>query len=116
MSDIEDLEHDLNTVIEHNVELQVKITELETKLANMAALVAKKDEALDRLARLGNGEKFGNSVGNEIAQEALALTDDSIEIKEYGYVEYEDGAEYIACTEENSPPDRCKLYTISVKP
>lgn len=28
-------------------------------------------EALERLARLGNGDQYGNSIGNEIAQEAL---------------------------------------------
>jgi hypothetical protein len=28
--------------------------------------------ALDKLARLGNGDRFGNSIGNTIAQEAIA--------------------------------------------
>lgn len=28
--------------------------------------------ALEKLARLGNGDSYGNSVGNEIAQNALA--------------------------------------------
>ena len=28
-------------------------------------------EALEKLARLGNGDQYGNSIGNEIAQEAL---------------------------------------------
>ena len=27
---------------------------------------------LDKLARLGNGERYGNSTGNKIAQEAIA--------------------------------------------
>ena len=31
--------------------------------------------ALNKLARLGNGENYGNSVGNVMAQEALAATD-----------------------------------------
>ena len=31
-------------------------------------------EALERLAKLGNGERYGNSEGNEIAREALAQT------------------------------------------
>lgn len=29
-------------------------------------------EALEKLARLGNGDRYGNSIGNEIAQDALA--------------------------------------------
>ena len=29
-------------------------------------------EALDKLARLGNGDRYGNSIGNTIAQEAIA--------------------------------------------
>lgn len=29
-------------------------------------------EALERLAKLGNGDHYGNSVGNEIAKAALA--------------------------------------------
>jgi len=28
--------------------------------------------ALDKLARLGNGDRYGNSIGNTIAQEAIA--------------------------------------------
>ena len=28
-------------------------------------------DALEKLARLGNGDRYGNSVGNEIAQDAL---------------------------------------------
>lgn len=31
--------------------------------------------AMNKLARLGNGERYGNSVGNVMAQEALAATD-----------------------------------------
>lgn len=42
-----------------------RIEELEAKLAKAVA-------ALDKLARLGNGEKFGNSDGNMIARAALA--------------------------------------------
>jgi hypothetical protein len=29
-------------------------------------------EALEKLARLGNGDQYGNSIGNEIARAALA--------------------------------------------
>lgn len=29
-------------------------------------------EALERLARLGNGDQYGNSIGNDIAKAALA--------------------------------------------
>lgn len=46
------------------VESEQRIAELEAKLK-----VAR--EALDKLARLGNEPRLGNSVGNEIAKEAL---------------------------------------------
>ena len=34
-------------------------------------------EALERLARLGNGDNYGNSIGNEIARAALAKLEES---------------------------------------
>ena len=34
-------------------------------------------EALERLARLGNGDNYGNSIGNEIARTALAKLEES---------------------------------------
>lgn len=34
-------------------------------------------EALERLARLGNGNNYGNSIGNEIARAALAKLEES---------------------------------------
>ena len=36
-------------------------------------------EALERLARLGNGNNYGNSIGNEIARAALAKLEESHE-------------------------------------
>jgi len=44
--------------------MQERIAELEKEKEVMRV-------ALDKLARLGNGERFGNSIGNEIAQDAL---------------------------------------------
>ena len=32
-------------------------------------------EALEKLARLGNGDQYGNSIGNEIAQQAIKQTE-----------------------------------------
>jgi hypothetical protein len=34
-------------------------------------------EALEKLAKLGNGDEYGNSVGNEIARAALSLLEES---------------------------------------
>ena len=52
---------------ENDVEaLQARIAELEQQLAELR-------EALEKLARLGNGDRYGNSEGNVIAQNALAL-------------------------------------------
>ena len=42
------------------------IEKLEQQLAELR-------EALEKLARLGNGDRYGNSEGNVIAQNALAL-------------------------------------------
>ena len=39
---------------------------------DLEAKLAKAVEALDRLARLGNGDRYGNSEGNVIAQTTLA--------------------------------------------
>ena len=44
---------------------EARIEELEAKLAEMT-------EALEKLARLGNGDHYGNSDGNMIAIRALA--------------------------------------------
>lgn len=57
--------------------------ELEKELYECQAREAKLREALDRLARLGNGPHYGNSVGNDIAKEALALPQDDTALKEY---------------------------------
>jgi hypothetical protein len=47
-----------------NEEVSKKIAELERQLAEAT-------EALEKLARLGNGDRYGNSDGNVIAQQAL---------------------------------------------
>lgn len=59
------------------------IANLTAKLAESQAREAKLREALDRLARLGNWPHYGNSVGNDIAKEALALPQDDTALKEY---------------------------------
>jgi hypothetical protein len=42
------------------------------RIEALTAKLAKAVEALDRLARLGNGDRYGNSEGNVIAQTTLA--------------------------------------------
>jgi len=46
--------------------------ELADRIEAMTAKLAKAVEALDRLARLGNGDRYGNSEGNVIARATLA--------------------------------------------
>lgn len=46
--------------------------ELDEELSQLRNKVAKMREALEKLARLGNGDSYGNSDGNCIAQAALA--------------------------------------------
>lgn len=41
-----------------------------------ADIVAELREALEKLARLGNGNNYGNSLGNEIARAALKKLED----------------------------------------
>ena len=48
---------------------------LNKQLAALAEQNEKMREALQKLACLGNGEQYGNSIGNCIAQEALSLPD-----------------------------------------
>ena len=49
---------------------QIKIKELETKTLTDEKIEVYK-EALEKLARLGNGDEYGNSIGNDIAIDAL---------------------------------------------
>lgn len=58
--------------------LQHKIPSIEClevsadELRRLDALNAELVEALEKLARLGNGDSYGNSIGNDIAIAALA--------------------------------------------
>ena len=58
--------------------LQYKIPSIEcleeaaAELCRLDALNAELVEALEKLARLGNGDSYGNSIGNDIAIAALA--------------------------------------------
>lgn len=70
---------------------------------NAALHVAK--EALDQLARLGNGNKFGNSVGNCIAQDALVELDNMRKAAEPAPQN-----EPLTCT-CNEPDSLCQLHT-----
>lgn len=54
-------------LIGENTQLLRRTAELEEKLA----AAEKMREALEQLARLGNGDEYGNSDGNIIAQQAL---------------------------------------------
>ena len=52
-----------------------ELSTLNTQLAALAEQNAKMRKVLLRLACLGNGDQYGNSIGNCIAQEALSLPD-----------------------------------------
>lgn len=53
-------------------ELHEQIVDLEQQLEAAERRNAELVEALEKLARLGNGDHYGNSQGNMIAREALA--------------------------------------------
>ena len=59
-----------------------EIESLKQQLAESQAVNAKLREVLVELACLGNGERFGNSTGNQIAIEALALPSDTTALNE----------------------------------
>ena len=52
-----------------------ELAELTKQLAALAEQYEKLRKVLLRLACLGNGDQYGNSIGNCIAQEALSLPD-----------------------------------------
>ena len=52
-----------------------ELAELTKQLATLAEQNEKMRKVLLRLACLGNGDQYGNSIGNCIAQEALSLPD-----------------------------------------
>ena len=61
--------------MQFNAELQDEVTQLQKQLAALAEQNEKMRKVLLRLACLGNGDQYGNSIGNCIAQEALSLPD-----------------------------------------
>ena len=59
-------------------DMQSEIDSVRSQLATAQARILELRGALDELARLGNGDSYGNSIGNCIAQKALAIpTDDT---------------------------------------
>lgn len=64
----EELEQETGEGIDNDKRWQAKVATLEAALREAK-------EKLGKLARLGNGEQLGNSIGNVIAQEALATID-----------------------------------------
>ena len=74
---VEKLENRLNKDSQEFTILCAKETEkvLREQLAALAEQNAKTRKVLLRLACLGNGDQYGNSIGNCIAQEALSLPD-----------------------------------------
>ncbi len=61
--------------MQFNAEMQEEVTQLQEQLAALAEQNEKLRKVLLRLACLGNGDQYGNSIGNCIAQEALSLPD-----------------------------------------
>lgn len=49
-----------------------RLAEMQKELHRLDALNTELVEALEKLARLGNGDSYGNSIGNDIAIAALA--------------------------------------------
>ena len=56
---------------------------LNEQLATALAAIEAKDRGLDKLARLGNEPYLGNSVGNTIAAEFLAIKPDASALRQH---------------------------------
>ena len=56
---------------EQNYKLATAVGDQNRKFIAEQAEIERLRGALDKLARLGNGDKYGNSIGNEIARAAL---------------------------------------------
>lgn len=62
----------------HSQAIAEDYTRAAAELRRLDALNAELVEALERLARLGNGNQYGNSIGNDIAKAALAKAKEQI--------------------------------------
>jgi hypothetical protein len=64
----------MNYIVEEMNELSLRLNHIHLKahIEALEAKVAKAVDALEKLARLGNGDRYGNSDGNMIARAALA--------------------------------------------
>ena len=60
-----------------------EIAMLRQQLAAALAACEAKDNFLDKLARLGNEPHLGNSIGNRIAYEALAIKPDASALRQH---------------------------------
>ena len=65
--------HDYRMRATHETEHDLKVfrNALESELRRLHEVNAELVEALEKLARIGNGDQYGNRIGNVIAQEAL---------------------------------------------
>lgn len=70
-----------STDYEPAISLYGKMIELEQQLVAAQANNKMLREALERLACLGNGDRTGNSIGNEIAIDALSCPTDDTALK-----------------------------------
>ena len=65
------LEQAFNDVCNQRDQLEAERDALQQRCEELVA-------ALEKLARLGNGDQYGNSIGNEIARQALAAQQEAI--------------------------------------
>lgn len=56
---------------DYALEIEVQNAKLQEEISKYAQAIEYMKNALERLARLGNGDQYGNSEGNTIAQAAL---------------------------------------------
>lgn len=60
----------------HDGRVHIDASVIQRLMAMIEKLTSERDalrEALEKLARLGNGDRYGNSIGNMTARDALAM-------------------------------------------
>ena len=67
-----DYENEMKEWIGISFDKSKEIASLKSEVDRLTAQIAEMQEALEKLARLGNEPHYGNSIGNQIAIEALA--------------------------------------------
>ena len=80
---VAELEEEIDSLEADKAYFEIGCDELRAQLASAQAEIKLLLDALEVLAKLGNGDRYGNSEGNVIAQQALAQPSDTSALDAY---------------------------------